>query len=90
MLRLKSLNINDVINFPYIENPDSEGLKNSEEILKLIGALHPQKGTITKIGSLLIKLPIEPFLSRAIIEGIMMQRIFEKYHISSIFKQISS
>ena len=77
MLRLKSLNINDVINFPYIENPDSEGLKNSEEILKLIGALHPQRGTITKIGNLLIKLPIEPFLSRAIIEGIMAERLFK-------------
>lgn len=71
MLRLKILRIHDVINFSYLEKPDTEGLKKSLEILTLIGALEPKSEKVTKIGELLIKLPIEPFLSRAIIEGLM-------------------
>jgi len=78
-----------VINFKYIERPDADGLKTSEEILKLIGAIDPIKGTITKIGNLLIKLPIEPFLSRAIIEGMMVENLILKdKNFISIFKNI--
>ena len=39
VLRIKSLNISDVINFPYISQPDVEALNSSLELLKLIGAL---------------------------------------------------
>jgi HrpA-like RNA helicase len=39
VLRLKTLKINDVINFPYISKPSIDGLRKSVELLKLIGAL---------------------------------------------------
>lgn len=42
VLRLKSLNIKDVINFPYISKPSTEGLKNSIQLLTMIGGLEGQ------------------------------------------------
>lgn len=39
VLRLKTLKIKDVINFPYISKPSKEGLQTSLELLKLIGTL---------------------------------------------------
>ena len=75
VLRIKSLKISDVVNFPYISKPDVEGLKSSIEILTLIGALSGSSQEITKIGELLIKIPIDPFLSRAIVEGIIFEKI---------------
>lgn len=71
VLRLKSLKINEVITFPYLSKPSIEGLKNSQELLKLIGALEGTSGKITKIGELLVKIPVDPFLSRAIVEGMI-------------------
>jgi len=68
---LKTLKILDVINFPYISKPSIDGLKKSLELLKLIGALNDNDESVTKIGELLVRIPIEPFLSRAIIESIM-------------------
>ena len=44
--------------------------------MKIIGALDGKTEKITKIGEVLIKIPIEPFLSRAIVEGIIYERIF--------------
>jgi HrpA-like RNA helicase len=38
-LRLKSLNINDVVGFPFISQPSVEGLKNSVELLQMIGSV---------------------------------------------------
>ena len=71
VLRIKSLKISDVINFPFISKPSEEGLINSLELLTMIGALSGKEQTITKIGSILVKIPIDPFLSRAIVEGII-------------------
>jgi HrpA-like RNA helicase len=46
-------------------------------MLKLIGAIS-DKEQVTKIGELLIKIPIEPFLSRAIVEGMMFAKILQQ------------
>ena len=66
VLRLKTLGINNVSTFDYIERPDEEGMKTSIETLKMIGCLD-EKEVITSIGKILVKIPIEPFLARAII-----------------------
>ena len=39
VLRLKALKIKNVIRFPYLSKPDEEGLINSLDLLKIIGAL---------------------------------------------------
>jgi len=40
VLRLKTLGINNVSTFDYIEKPDEEGMKTSIETLKMIGCLN--------------------------------------------------
>lgn len=40
VLRLKSLNIKDIINFPYLSKPDEEGLKVSIEMMKMLNCLN--------------------------------------------------
>ncbi len=40
ILRLKTLGIDNVSKFDYIERPDEEGMKTSTEILKMIGCLN--------------------------------------------------
>jgi HrpA-like RNA helicase len=77
VLRLKTLGINNVSNFDYIEKPDEEGMKTSIETLKMIGCLDG-KEYITSIGRFLVKIPIEPFLARSIIEGLLMESVIEK------------
>jgi HrpA-like RNA helicase len=57
VLRLKTLGINNVSKFDYIEKPDEEGMKTSIETLKMIGCLD-EKENITSIGKFLVKIPI--------------------------------
>ena len=67
VLRLKSLNIQNVLTFPYIERPSEEGLINSVRTMKMLGCLDETTEKITPIGEFIVYLPIEPFLARAII-----------------------
>jgi ATP-dependent helicase HrpA len=89
VLRLKSLKIDNVLTFPYLSKPSEEGLINSLEILKIIGALDWKEEKITKIGELLIKIPIEPFLSRAIVEGMIFERILDSPHYSKFYSHFA-
>lgn len=52
----------------------------------MIGALEPKFERVTKIGELLIKLPIEPFLSRAIIEAIMFDKALKSLNFRGTLK----
>ncbi len=55
--------------------------------MTLIGALSGKDESITKIGTLLVKIPIEPFLSRAIVEGLIYENIiFNANYKDSLIK----
>ena len=58
ILRIKSLGLEDVIGFPYLSRPDSEGLKESLETMKMLECLDEKTGKITEIGRMLVKIPI--------------------------------
>ena len=47
VLRIKSLGLEDVLNFPYLSPPDAEGLKESLETMKMLGCLDEKTGKIT-------------------------------------------
>lgn len=49
----------------------------SLQLLTLIGTLSGLSQEVTKIGHLLVKIPIEPFLSRAIIESMMFEVVLQ-------------
>jgi HrpA-like RNA helicase len=57
--------------------PSREGLVTSLELLTIIGTLSGMARDVTKIGQLLVKIPIEPFLSRAIIESMMFEMMLK-------------
>ena len=80
VLRLKSLGIEDVIGFPYISRPSEEGLRQSIKLMTHLNCLNGKTEKITEIGRMLVKIPIEPFLSRAIIEGMMFEHCLKDKH----------
>lgn len=57
VLRLKQLKIKDILNFQYIEPPDSDALKESQDRMQIIGCLD-DFNDITEVGLLLVKIPI--------------------------------
>ncbi|RUS17612.1 hypothetical protein BC937DRAFT_89743 [Endogone sp. FLAS-F59071] len=74
VLTLKSLGINDLLNFDFMDPPPSETLIRALEQLYALGALN-DKGELTKMGRRMAEFPIDPMMSKAILAS-------EKYNCS--------
>lgn len=72
VLYLKLLGIHDVLGFPYLDPPDEESILDSLKQLYMVGALDAS-GLATPLGKLMSAFPLEPKLSRALIEGIILR-----------------
>merc|ERR1719454_2146222 len=66
VLLLKSLGINDLVNFDFMDPPPHEALILALEQLYALGALN-HKGVLTKMGRRMAEFPCEPMLSKAIL-----------------------
>jgi len=66
VLMLKSLGINDLLNFDFLDKPPAETLIRSFELLYALGALN-HKGELTRLGRRMAEFPVDPMLSKAII-----------------------
>ncbi|CAJ0924802.1 unnamed protein product [Ranitomeya imitator] len=66
VLLLKSLGINDLIHFDYMDPPPHETLVLALEQLYALGALN-HLGELTKIGRRMAELPVDPMLSKMIL-----------------------
>jgi len=66
VLLLKSLGINDLLNFDFLDPPPSDTLGRSLELLYALGALN-DKGELTKLGRRMAEFPVDPMLSKSII-----------------------
>ena len=66
VLLLKSLGINDLIHFDYMDPPPYETLKIALEQLYALGALNC-KGELTKMGRRMAEFPANPMLSKTIL-----------------------
>ena len=71
ILDLKHMNINDVINFDYMESPDRDAILQALKQLFLLDAID-EKGGITELGREMCRFPLEPSYSKALISSIMM------------------
>lgn len=79
ILRMIALNLGDVATFPFIDAPAPKSIKDGFDTLIELGAIkknrinnrHKKKKvyTLTKIGRIMAKLPIDPKLSRILIEA---------------------
>jgi pre-mRNA-splicing factor ATP-dependent RNA helicase DHX16 len=66
VLLLKSLGINNLIEFEFMDPPASETLMRALELLYALGALN-DRGELTKLGRRMAEFPVDPMLSKAII-----------------------
>lgn len=70
VLRMSELGITDFYNFDFIASPGQEGIIGAVETLNTLGALDSDN-TLSDIGKMMIKFPLEPRISRIIVESIM-------------------
>ncbi len=63
---LKSLGINDLIHFDFLDPPPHETLVLALEQLYALGALN-HKGELTKLGRRMAEFPVDPMMSKMII-----------------------
>ena len=75
VLLLKSLGINDLVNFDYMDPPPMETLRLAFEQLYALGALN-HKVELTKLGRRMAEFPLDPMLSKTILAS-------EQYKCSS-------
>jgi len=68
ILIMKKIGIDDIESFEFIDPPKEQALKQAIETLKILGALD-EKERITKIGEIMADLPLEPHISRIIVEA---------------------
>jgi pre-mRNA-splicing factor ATP-dependent RNA helicase DHX16 len=68
VLVLKSLGINDLIGFEFLDPPPGETLMRALELLYALGALN-DRGELTKLGRRMAEFPVDPMLSKAIISS---------------------
>lgn len=68
VLLLKSLGIDDLIHFDFMDPPPAETLIRALEQLYALGALN-DRGQLTKLGRRMAELPMDPMLSKTIISS---------------------
>lgn len=68
ILRMKSLKIGDVEDFPFLEVPSSRLISDGYQLLAELGAVDENKG-LTALGWRLSKFPIDPRIARMILAG---------------------
>ncbi|KAL2456374.1 RNA helicase family protein [Abeliophyllum distichum] len=66
VLTLKSLGINDLLNFDFMDPPPSEALLKALEMLYALSALN-KNGELTKVGRRMAEFPLDPMLSKMIV-----------------------
>ncbi len=68
VLLLKSIGVDNVINFPFPSPPDPASLAAAEKCLIHLSAINKSDGCLTTIGKSMAKLPIEPRHARLLLE----------------------
>ncbi len=66
VLRLLDLGVQDIVQFSYLTPPDPASLVNSISFMKLLEGID-SAGRITDLGRAMGRMPIEPFLARAVV-----------------------
>jgi pre-mRNA-splicing factor ATP-dependent RNA helicase DHX16 len=66
VLMLKSLGIDNLLEFDFMDPPAAESLARALELLYALGALN-NKGELTKLGRRMSEFPIDPLLSKCIL-----------------------
>ncbi len=68
ILQMISLGLGDIANFPFLQPPDSRGIKDGLDLLRELGAV-TKDNDLTRVGKQLAQLPIDPRLARMVVES---------------------
>ncbi|MBS0391157.1 MAG: ATP-dependent RNA helicase HrpA [Proteobacteria bacterium] len=68
ILRMKSLGLGDVVNFPFLEAPSGRAIADGYQLLQELGAVD-ERGNLQPMGKELAKLPLDPRVGRMILEA---------------------
>ncbi|MGE5319267.1 MAG: ATP-dependent RNA helicase HrpA [Hyphomicrobiaceae bacterium] len=82
ILRMKSLGLGDVVGFPFIDPPSSRLVTDGYQLLAELHALDEQ-GALTKIGSALARLPLDPRIARMLLAAEQQRCVNEILIIAS-------
>ncbi|NBU23135.1 MAG: ATP-dependent RNA helicase HrpA [Actinobacteria bacterium] len=70
ILQAAALGITDITDFPFLQPPDSRGVRDGLGLLVELGAIaNPKEVVLTQIGQKLARLPIEPRFARMLLEA---------------------
>lgn len=83
VLILKSMGIDDIVNFDYMDPPPSETLIKALEQLYALGALNDE-GMLTRLGRRMSELPVDPMLAKTIMTASQFACVNEVIVISSM------
>lgn len=70
VLRMAELGITDFEGFNFISPPQKEDILGAVETLNMLGALNKDR-SLSSIGKMMVEFPLEPRISRIIVESIM-------------------
>ena len=68
ILRMKSLGLGDVVNFPFLEAPSGRAIADGYQLLAELGAVD-ERGNLLHMGKELSRLPLDPRVGRMIVEA---------------------
>lgn len=90
VLRMAELGITDFYNFDFIASPGKEGIIGAVDTLNMLGALDSDN-CLSEIGKMMVRFPLEPRISRIIIEAIMrFPDVIDKALIAASFLSATS
>jgi len=82
ILRMKSLGLGDVVGFPFIDPPSSRLVTDGYQLLAELHALD-DAGQLTKIGTQLARLPLDPRIARMLLAAEQQRCVREVLIIAS-------
>ncbi|MGN0728926.1 helicase-related protein [Treponema sp.] len=90
VLRMAELGITEFEKFDFISPPGHEGLVGAVQTLNMLGALE-NDGSLSSTGKLMVMFPLEPRVSRIIVESIMRYpNVMDEVLIASSFLSAQS
>ena len=90
VLQMADLGIKDFYGFDFISPPGRKGIIGAVDTLNMLGALSPDN-TLSSIGKLMAAFPLEPRISRIIVEAVMrFPGVLEEALIAASFLSANS
>ena len=69
ILRMKSLGLGDVEDFPFLDPPQPRAISEGWRVLEELGAIEGKERTLTPLGHHLARFPVDPRIARMILAG---------------------